>query len=334
MYHLKSRRVWASRSRLVACMLGVVILALAASAETDTGTSAANETHMEQGAGHARAGDFIEARIAWLRTMASARATGAHANAHVAKSHTRRRRGACMVGAVQGRLHGMEAPPANADPMIEMRGLYFRYPEGDFELSVEALRIGRGERVGVVGPSGSGKTTLLHLAAGIVTPLRGCVTTAGADLAALDDTQRRSFRIRHVGYVFQSFELLDYLSVEANILLPYRVNGSLVLDDEARGRARDLAGEVGLGDKLERFPDQLSQGEQQRAAVCRALVTRPRLVLADEPTGNLDAANKRRVMSLLVDQAAAAGASLVTVTHDTDQLEGFDRVIDGGSFLA
>ena len=222
----------------------------------------------------------------------------------------------------------MAAPLATDGPSIQMRDLTFRYPEGDFELRLAELRVERGERVAVVGPSGSGKTTLLHLAAGIVVPQRGSVVTEGHEVSALEDSGRRDFRVRHIGYVFQSFELLDYLDVLDNILLPFRVNPSLELDARVRDRARELAAQLGIEGKLARRPDQLSQGEQQRAAVCRALVTQPALILADEPTGNLDAANKHRVVDMLHEQCRAQGVSLVTVTHDLELQGGFDRVID------
>jgi ABC-type lipoprotein export system ATPase subunit len=212
--------------------------------------------------------------------------------------------------------------------MIQISGVRFRYPDGDFELSLRELRVGRGERVAIVGPSGSGKTTLLHLAAGIVAPERGSVVTDGVEVGRLDDARRRSFRVRHIGYVFQAFELLDYLDVLDNVLLPFRINPVLSLDAAVIRRARELAERLGIADKLARRPDQLSQGEQQRAAVCRALVTRPGLILADEPTGNLDVANKHRVIEILNEQAREQGASLVTVTHDVDLLDHFERVID------
>lgn len=211
---------------------------------------------------------------------------------------------------------------------VAITGLEFAYGSGDFRLHVPELTVGAGSVAAVIGPSGSGKTTLLHLAAGIVVPERGSVTTDGTRVSDLDDGARRNFRVRHVGYVFQSFELLDYLDVLDNVLLPFRVNPTLSLDAETRDRARQLADRVGIADKLGRRPGQLSQGEQQRAAVCRALVTRPGLILADEPTGNLDADNKHRVIEILHEQAREQSASLVTVTHDSELLAGFDRVVD------
>jgi putative ABC transport system ATP-binding protein len=217
-------------------------------------------------------------------------------------------------------------------PAVELRDVRFRYRGGDFELRVPELRLEAAERVAVIGPSGSGKTTLLHLAAGIALPEQGRVTTAGADLTALGDAARRAWRARRIGLVFQEFELLEYLSVLDNILLPYRINPALRLDTPARARARALAEGVGLGGKLGRPPARLSHGERQRTALCRALVTEPSLVLADEPTGNLDPDNKERALDALFAYAEASGAALLTVTHDHDLLPRFQRVIDFKTF--
>ena len=212
--------------------------------------------------------------------------------------------------------------------MICLTDLDFRYGEGDFALRIARLAIRPGESVAVIGPSGSGKTTLLHLIAGIATPRAGSVTTAGVEVSALDEPARRDFRIRRVGLVFQEFELLEYLDVLDNILLPFRINRALHLDSAVRERAHELAREVGIGDKLGRFPDRLSHGERQRVAICRALVGQPSLLLADEPTGNLDPANVDRVLDILFGYAEQSGATLVTVTHDHDLLNRFGRVID------
>jgi len=190
----------------------------------------------------------------------------------------------------------------------------------------------RGSKVAVVGPSGSGKTTFLHLVAGISVPRAGRVVTSGVEVTALDDAARRAFRIRNIGLVFQEFELLEYLNVLDNILLPYRIDPVLRLDPGVRERAARLAERVGIGDKLGRFANQLSQGERQRVAVCRALLVEPELLLADEPTGNLDPANKGRVLDILVDHAEESGATLVLVTHDRDLLGRFQRVIDFREF--
>jgi ABC-type lipoprotein export system ATPase subunit len=217
--------------------------------------------------------------------------------------------------------------------MIEINDLRFRYPEGEFELNVPELAIERGETVAVIGPSGCGKTTLLHLMAGVRAPQSGDVVTDGVEVTALDDGGRRDFRIRRIGMVFQEFELLEYLTVLDNILLPYRINGSLTLDETARHRAESLAEQVGIADKLGRFATKLSHGEKQRVAVCRALVAEPVLLLADEPTGNLDPTNTERVLDILLEAATAAGATLVTVTHEYELLPRFQRTVDFRQWL-
>ncbi len=216
--------------------------------------------------------------------------------------------------------------------MIELEDLEFHYAEGDFRLRIRELTVERGSKVAVVGPSGSGTPTFLHLVAGITVPRAGRVVTSGVEVTALDDAARRAFRIRNIGLVFQEFELLEYLNVLDNILLPYRIDPVLRLDSGVRERAARLAERVGIGDKLGRCANQLSQGERQRVAVCRALLVEPELLLADEPTGNLDPANKGRVLDILVDHAEESGATLVLVTHDRDLLGRFQRVIDFREF--
>ncbi|MCH7643612.1 MAG: ABC transporter ATP-binding protein [Myxococcales bacterium] len=218
--------------------------------------------------------------------------------------------------------------------MIEIRDLDFRYGEGDFALRVPELVVERGERVALIGPSGSGKTTLLHLIAGIALPRAGRIATDGVALPDLDDAARREFRIRRIGLVFQEFELLEYLSVLDNILLPCRISPALPLNAAARERAVALAHGVGIGEKLDRMAERLSQGEKQRVAVCRALLVAPGLILADEPTGNLDPDNKERVLDILIERAQQSGATLITVTHDRDLLERFERVIDFRELLS
>ncbi len=217
--------------------------------------------------------------------------------------------------------------------MIEIRDLQFRYGEGDFCLNIPHLQVNAGERVAVVGPSGSGKTTLLNLIAGIARPQTGQIITGAMDISALDDGAVRDFRIENIGLVFQEFELLEYLDVLDNVLLPYRINSSLRLDAAVIRRAKELLTSVGIGDKLDRHPDNLSQGEKQRAAVCRALLVKPALLLADEPTGNLDVMNKDRVLDILLDYARDNSATLVTVTHDRDLLDRFERIVDFKQFF-
>lgn len=216
--------------------------------------------------------------------------------------------------------------------MIELEDLQFAYPSGAFRLGVPRLSLADGERIAIVGPSGSGKTTLLNLIAGILPPDAGRIVVAGENVAALSDAGRRRFRARNIGFVFQDFALLDYLSARQNILYPFRISPGLQLDADARRRAETLAAASGLGDKLERYPGALSQGEQQRVAICRALVTRPKLVLSDEATGNLDPESKIRILDLLFERAADAGAAVLAVTHDHELLPRFDRVIDFADF--
>ena len=216
--------------------------------------------------------------------------------------------------------------------MIRIEGLAFRYPSGEFRLSVSELAVDDGDSVAIIGPSGCGKTTLLRLIAGILVPDSGRLNTNGVDLTSLGDDARRDFRLRTIGMVFQEFELLEYLSVRDNIQLPFRIGRTLTLDAEAHARTRALASKVGLADKLGRLPDHLSQGERQRVAVCRALATSPVLLLADEPTGNLDPKTGRRVMDELIEFAGEERATLVVVTHDHAILERFGRVVDFQDF--
>jgi putative ABC transport system ATP-binding protein len=216
--------------------------------------------------------------------------------------------------------------------MIRIENLEFHYPQSDFRLRVPELSVEKGSTVALIGPSGSGKTTLLNLMSGITVPLAGRVVTGGVDVTSLDDAARRNFRARQVGLVFQEFELLDHLTVLDNILLVYRISPALKLDGAVRERATQLAQDVGIGDKLHRFVRRLSQGERQRVAVCRALATRPGLLLCDEPTGNLDPANKGHVLDILVDYVERTKATMVAVTHDHEILSRFDSVVDFGQF--
>ena len=180
----------------------------------------------------------------------------------------------------------------------------------------------------VVGPSGSGKTTLLGLLSGILSPDRGIVNVAGTDLVGLDESNRRHFRLQHIGQVFQTFELLNYLSVAENVMLPYFIEATGASRQQLLIRALELLRDVGLESKAGVRPGELSQGEQQRVAVCRAMLNQPGLLLADEPTGNLDQANKQNVVDLLLDQARQNKSTLLMVTHDHSLLASFSTVLD------
>ena len=216
--------------------------------------------------------------------------------------------------------------------MIDIRCLEFRYPDTDFCLRMSAFAVAPAEKIAVIGPSGSGKTTLLNLFAGILTPQRGRLHIDGTQVNALSDTERRDFRITHIGFVFQDFALIDYLDVLDNILHPYRITKALTLDTQVRSQAERLAKAMGLKDKLQRYPGALSQGEKQRVAICRALLPKPKLVLADEATGNLDPTNKFLILDLLFQSVAEQHATLIAVTHDHELLSRFDRVVDFRDF--
>jgi len=178
-----------------------------------------------------------------------------------------------------------------------------------------SLEVAPGQTVSITGRSGSGKSTLLHLAAGIDAPTTGRVRLMGRDLGSLGDRERTLARRTGVGLVFQFFHLLPHLSVRDNVLLPAFIGGRSPEDDE---RAGALLARVGLASRADQPVQQLSGGEMQRVAICRALLRRPRLLLADEPTGNLDEANGLAVMELLLGVAREEGSSLVYVTHSPD----------------
>jgi putative ABC transport system ATP-binding protein len=216
--------------------------------------------------------------------------------------------------------------------MINIQSLTFSYATGDFQLSIPEFALAKGEKVAVIGPSGTGKTTLLNLIAGIVVHAKGSIRIDDAQVDTLPDASRRDFRITNIGFVFQDFELLDYLNVLDNVLHPYRITSALDLDKEVRERAVALAKDMGIGDKLNRNANDLSQGEKQRAAICRALLPQPKLILADEATGNLDPVNKSHILDLLFRSVEEHGATLLAVTHDHELLEHFDRVIDFQDF--
>ncbi len=215
--------------------------------------------------------------------------------------------------------------------MIRLRDVEFGYPGSDFVLRVAHFEVEQGATAALVGPSGCGKTTLLNLIAGILEPERGAIEVGETLVSDLSDGQRRAFRAANVGLVFQEFELLDYLDVTDNVLLTCSIGEGMKIDAAARERSALLLDQVDLHDKAKRRPQQLSQGERQRVAVCRALVTGPKLILADEPTGNLDPANKQRVVDTLVARSRASNATLLMVTHDRDLLTSFEQVIDFSS---
>ena len=205
------------------------------------------------------------------------------------------------------------------------------YSKGTIEirpLDGVSVSVEEGEFLSLMGPSGSGKTTLLNLICGILTPGRGSITLNDKTFSGLGQGARRQRRVREIGMIFQSFELLDYLDVRDNILLQARLAPGRHIDGELEQHAQDIAAELGLADKWLQPIDALSQGERQRVAVARALLLDPPLVMADEPTGNLDPANKQAVLDHLIALCARDGRILLTVTHDHSLLPSFDRVVD------
>jgi putative ABC transport system ATP-binding protein len=211
---------------------------------------------------------------------------------------------------------------------LEVRGLVRRFEGGP--APVEALRgvdlvVRRGEFVAVMGPSGSGKSTLLHLAAGLDAPTAGDVFVGGQALAELNDDQLTLLRRRKLGIVFQAFNLLDVLSAEENVALPLLIDG--VAEAEANRRAREVMARVGLAGREGHLPSQLSGGEQQRVAIARALVVGPLLMLADEPTGNLDSSTGEQILTLLRGLVDESRQTLLLVTHDARHAARADRLL-------
>ena len=199
--------------------------------------------------------------------------------------------------------------------MLSATSLTKEYQSGTHRLTVlrdVSFAIEQGDFVAIVGPSGSGKTTLLGLLAGLDTPTRGSVHLDGVDLTSLDEDERARLRGEKVGFVFQSFQLIPTLTAIENVQVPLELRG----ENHATDRAADVLRRVGLGDRLEHFPTQLSGGEQQRVAIARAFANRPRILFADEPTGNLDSDTGGRIVELLESLNRESGSTVVLVTHD------------------
>jgi putative ABC transport system ATP-binding protein len=210
--------------------------------------------------------------------------------------------------------------------MLATRDLTKEYQSGTSRLAVlrdVTFEIPQGAFVAIVGPSGSGKTTLLGLLAGLDLPSRGAVVLDGVDLNALDEDGRAKLRGEKVGFIFQSFQLIPTLTAAENVQVPLELRG----ETDAATRARDLLARVGLGDRTHHYPNQLSGGEQQRVAIARAFANRPRILFADEPTGNLDGTTGDKIVALLDELNRESGATVVIVTHDLTLAEHAQRVI-------
>ena len=220
-------------------------------------------------------------------------------------------------------------------PILAARGLTKTYGQGTHSLTVlrdVTFELAGGDSLAVVGPSGSGKTTLLGLCAGLDAPTSGTIALAGKPLQELDEDSRARVRNDHVGFIFQNFQLLPTLTAVENVLVPLELRGN----GAPRERAVRLLDRVGLGERLDHYPAQLSGGEQQRVALARAFVNEPKLLFADEPTGNLDGDTAHRVADMIFELNAAAGTALVLVTHDLDLARRCRRVLrlKGGSVAA
>jgi putative ABC transport system ATP-binding protein len=222
---------------------------------------------------------------------------------------------------------GKEAAEARASAaVVAARDLSRRYGEGD--TAVDALRdvdldVAAGKLTAVMGPSGSGKSTLMHLLAGLDRPTSGEVFIDGTDISRLNDTDLTKLRRRHVGFIFQFFNLLPMLTAEENILLPLSIAGTKIDEEWTDG----LMEKVGLADRRTHRPSELSGGQQQRVAIARALVSRPTVIFADEPTGNLDSKTGHEILDLMRDSVDAYGQTTVMVTHDPRAAAIADRIL-------
>lgn len=216
-------------------------------------------------------------------------------------------------------------------PAVELQQLRFSYRAGRDVLAIDHLSIARGETVFLHGPSGSGKTTLLGLLAGVLVPTNGSVKVLGTDFASISSGARDAFRARHLGYVFQMFNLIPYLSVRDNILLPIRLDagrrarlGATSLDDAVA----DIASQLDIGELLDAPIAELSVGQQQRVAAARALIGHPEIVIADEPTSALDTDRREQFLSLLFASCKKADATLIFVSHDHTLMPLFSRTVE------
>ena len=210
--------------------------------------------------------------------------------------------------------------------ILRVQGLTKTYRSGSRPLTVlnaVSFEAREGETIAIVGPSGSGKTTLLGLCAGLDLPTSGMVELAGTDLAGLTENARAALRNDVMGFVFQTFKLIPTLTALENVMVPAELRG----DRKARARAKALLDDVGLSDRSSHYPAQLSGGEQQRVGLARAFINRPRILFADEPTGNLDAETSRTIEHLLLDLNRSAGTTLLIVTHDLELAAKAERIL-------
>lgn len=216
----------------------------------------------------------------------------------------------------------------NENLILQIRDLHFQYPASDFKIEISDIKITQGRKIAISGKSGSGKTTLIHLISGILKPQSGKILFYDESITDMNDKEIRKHRILNIGFIFQEFELLEYLNVMDNLILPYKINKSLVLDAEIKDKAKEIANRIGIGNKLDQHPKQLSGGERQRLAIARALITSPPLIIADEPTGNLDEKTSNIVMDEITDQVSYTNSTLIMISHNNELISSFDEIID------
>ena len=216
----------------------------------------------------------------------------------------------------------------NENLILQIRDLHFQYPASDFKIEIYDIKITQGSKIAISGKSGSGKTTLIHLISGILKPQSGEILFNDKSITDMNDKEIRKHRISNIGFIFQEFELLEYLNVMDNLILPYKINKSLVLDAEIKDKAKEIANRIGIGNKLDQHPKQLSGGERQRLAIARALITSPPLIIADEPTGNLDEKTSNIVMDEITDQVSYTNSTLIMISHNNELISSFDEIID------
>ncbi|MAJ29334.1 hypothetical protein CBD41_07945 [bacterium TMED181] len=210
---------------------------------------------------------------------------------------------------------------------VQISDFLHRHPGQEQPVAIDQLKIVAGEKSAIIGPSGCGKTTLLSAISGILVPTSGSVVVGDTEISKLGEKKRRAFRCDRIGLVFQEFELLEHLDIRENAFLPRWLAGREATAEDHQ-RLLERAQRCGIADLLHRKPHALSQGERQRAAVCRALVTSPPLILADEPTGSLDQGSGEAVLDLLFDEAKLTGSTVIVVTHDRSLLDRFDKVYE------
>ena len=216
----------------------------------------------------------------------------------------------------------------NENLILQIRDLHFQYPASDFKIEISDIKITQGSKIAISGKSGSGKTTLIHLISGILKPQSGEILFFDKSITDMNENDIRKHRISNIGFIFQEFELLDYLNVMDNLVLPYKINKSLSLDEEIKDKAKEIANRIGIGNKLDQHPKQLSGGERQRLAIARALITSPPLIIADEPTGNLDDKTSNIVMDEITDQVSYTNSTLIMISHNNELISSFDEIID------